>query len=103
MSQLLPKSVMLAAEYECWCFWNRDDSSEIDLNLDVDLFPLSDSLIELINEWMDVYEGTYVRSNPIESGFKDEISRASFNAMGNKILAELKKEIPSISWSYRAR
>lgn len=87
------------AEYECWCIWNTQNP-DMDSNIDPLSLGLPQDLVADLVEWMDDYEVTYNRLDPIRSGFKDIEQVIAFNRSGESLKNRLKAALPEIEWEF---
>ena len=103
MSDPLPDSLRVMADFECWPVWGVGLATDSPWTGDVELdrLPISDGLKAELLAWADRYDATYVRDDPAASSFQSEAERAAFADDGRKLAERLKEELPSVSWSYR--
>lgn len=86
------------AEFQCWCVWNLDKNSDFDYNVDLDLLPISIDLKKKAISWMDELDSIYDIDDPASASFSSAEDLRAFNAKGEELLREFKKELPDASW-----
>ena len=90
-------------DYDCHPLWLRDDAGLE--NIDPELLNISDNLKKSLKIWKDKYDSTYIRNNPIDSGFESMEDEKKYYEEGKKIYYELLKELGHafkvyyLSWS----
>lgn len=85
------KELKLMPDYDCYPLWVRDDAGLE--NIDPNSLNISTSLKESLEIWKKKYDSTFVRKNPIESGFKSMDDEKKYYEEGKKIYYELLKEL----------
>ncbi|HBJ91824.1 MAG TPA: hypothetical protein DDZ43_03000 [Hyphomonadaceae bacterium] len=90
----------LMPEFECWPVWFGGEYM-IEGCVDPAILPLSNKLVEDLNDWTDWWDRQYNRQDPLSSGFKDTGEAARFNARGREVLEQLKLEMPDTEWTLR--
>lgn len=85
------KELKLMPDYDCYPLWVRDDAGLE--NIDPNSLNISTNLKKSLEIWKKKYDSTFVRGNPIESGFKSKDDEKIFYEEGKKIYYELSKEL----------
>lgn len=78
----------LRAEYGCWPLWDSQGA-----NVDPASLPISAALLEDLNGWVLLYEGTICGAYPPDSGFATEQERAAWDAFGERLAHRLSEEL----------
>ena len=73
----------IMSEYECSPFWVAAKGSR--RNVTPESLGIPPELDAEIREWDLTYQETYVRADPISSGFPDEAGEEAFNAHGRDL------------------
>jgi hypothetical protein len=85
------KELKLMPDYDCYPLWVRDDAGLE--NIDPNSLNIPASLKQSLEIWKKEYDSTYVRNNPIESGFKSMSDEKKYYEEGKKLYYELLKEL----------
>ena len=96
--------IMLMADYECFPLWCSSDGGVCE-NIDPASLAISAKLLQQLDAWNEQYQATYVKDNPIVSGFTDAGTKADFVAHSYRLIKALKQECLSqgmteVDWVY---
>ncbi len=86
----MTKKMKLYCEYGGWPLWGVD---EID-NIDPATLPISEGLINRLNQWQSAYNAT-LADYPPESGFPSEEAREQWYREGVEMWVQLQQELGS--------
>jgi hypothetical protein len=81
----------LSPEYQCHPLWEEQDSGL--KNLDAEILPISDDLVQELKNWSALFESTYKGDEPALSGFKDFLSERRFVVAGLNLACRLMNEL----------
>ncbi len=87
------KIIKLMADYDCYPIWH-DSDKEVG-NIDPSLLPISKNLHECLLSWVDMFDSTLNRADPILSGFKNKDDADEFYAQGEQLMKRLTFELGS--------
>ena len=88
----------LMADYECWPIWETSEGQYC--NVDPAVLGLSERLIDRIEAWADLYDTTYNKENPAQSGFMSTDAQSQFEHEGLAIWWALQAALPEAEVSY---
>lgn len=83
--------IKLMPDYECYPLWIYvDDLLE---NIHPNTLPISQNLANLILQWDEIYQATYDKANPANSGFANLENEIAFKTYGEKLKLKLTQEL----------
>lgn len=101
MNKFQPRrQLKLMAEVQCWAIWDISASD----NIDPATLPLSDKLIDELNEWSDRFDSIYKLDDPnfhLNIEFASMQEEEAFYDDGWLLLKKLREEMPDVDWWYR--
>ena len=101
MNKFQPRRrLKLMAEIQCWPIWDMSTSD----NIDPAILPLSDKLVNELNEWSDRFDSIYKLDDPnfhLNIGFASRQEEEAFYDDGLLLLNKLREEMPDVDWWYR--
>ena len=85
--------IKLMPEYECFPLWGYIDN-ELN-NIDPDGLKISRKLNSDLSHWANKYESTYLKENPVDSGFLNSSEEKEFIKEGYVLRDRLQFELGS--------
>lgn len=83
--------IKLMADYGGTILW-KNDASEVG-PIDLDSMPLTEGLKHDLQAWADAYDKTLNQEYPPDSGFPSPAEEAAFEAEGQRLWRELRREL----------
>lgn len=85
------RTLKLMADYNCFPLWEASLGAIGNIN-PKDL-PISKLLQNKLISWAAEFDDTLDIDNPIQSGFKDDLTLEKFNKIGAELVLQLRREL----------
>jgi hypothetical protein len=86
---MMLQRIKLMPDYSCYPLWDRDDGGDIEPWE----LPLSETTIERLLNWQDIYDRTIDWDDPASAGFASEKEKKVFEREGISLWKQLQKEL----------
>lgn len=88
----MTETIKLMPDYFCYPLWGEDLDNIGNIN--PAMLPLSQEIIENLNQWATIYDATLDMSDPANSpGFYDRATKEKFDREGIRLWLQLRKEL----------